>query len=227
MDFTLIKNIFNINVNINKAIKAMFYKTYRVLIKKTKSKIELIKGNLVAHLIEIDINKDKDRLDQFFKNKSFAKIMVIIDDGQRSEDEIHFDNHQTEKLAKLKLKEDSDDNTYRGYYQIDENNYCFINIKENKNVKLWIEYLVQQNIRFSNIYALKDSNYKNEHLFSKQNLIKLYNPKMSPIIISDLINFIMSVTIFGGIILAGIVFLTFFECIKCIENQIEVLRIND
>lgn len=174
-------------------------------------KMDLIINSKVHSSLNGDL-KNKKEADDFFSQSKNARITILIKSIKREEIVKNYSNlseKETRNQAKEFLKSQYNDNRFSALANIDNNNYTYINIEITSFIRDWLDYIMTLNNRIHSIYTLfdQDENIDIINISTKnKNLLKLYNPSISPIIFTELLNFYIGSILKIEIIFMAIIF---------------------
>ncbi len=202
-----------------------------VIIKENSTSAIYLQNKKITNYFSGDIVTQQDNFRRFFKQSRFAKIIVVLANEEQKYIEKTFVSSsldESEKLAKITLKEGYSENVFRG--MIGDNSkahsYVFITIKINKQIEACIKLLLQLPNYLANIlaYAIErkmceekelDEEVQNADNYdatlsyfisAKNNTYKLYHPTISTLMITEKLNFVMNILLAAGISLMIIIF---------------------
>ena len=173
--------------------------------------MDLIINSKVHSSLNGDLNNKKEA-DDFFSQSKNARITILIKSIKREEIVKNYSNlseKETRNQAKEFLKSQYNDNRFSAPANIDNNNYTYINIEITSFIRDWLDYIMTLNNRIHSIYTLfdQDENIDIINISTKnKNLLKLYNPSISPIIFTELLNFYIGSILKIEIIFMAIIF---------------------
>ncbi len=195
-----------------------FYNRFVITLSDEEIKIDLITNNNVHSSLKGDLNNRKE-VDNFFSQSKNGRIIILIKNSKREEISKNYPNlsaKEAHNQAKEFLKSQYNDDRFSALANIENNNYTYINIEITPFIRSWLDYIMALNNRVHSIYTLFDQNKIIDiiHISTKnKNLLKLYNPSISPIIFTELLNFYIGSILKIEIIFMAIIFFTLWRYI--------------
>lgn len=164
-----------------------FYSRFIVTFTDEEVNIALIKNNKIKSSIKGNLNEIKE-LDNFFAQAMNSRIIILIKNREREEFIRFFSKPDSGKEF---LKSQYNDDKFTALAHKD-NQYTYCNINITSFMRRWLDYIMNLNNRIHSIYTVLDLSKEVDILnicSRNNNLLKLYNPSISPIIFSELLNF--------------------------------------
>lgn len=191
-----------------------FYSRFIVTFADEEVKIALIKNNKIKSSIKGNLNEIKE-LDKFFAQAMNSRIIILIKNREREEfikSYKGFSYKDSLSQAKDFLKSQYNDDKFTALEHKD-NQYTYYNINITSFMRGWLDYIMSLNNRIHSIYTVLDLSKEVDILnicSQNKNLLKIYNPSISPIIFSELLNFYL-----GNILKFEAVFIVIIFLILC------------
>jgi hypothetical protein len=200
----------------------MFNGVFEVTIEHNSLKIEYKKsGKIISNFFKEQF--EQNDIDNFFAQDRFAKIIVFIFSDARDEQVTSFAQLSTKEAsykAKMLYKDYCSDDCFSAYYSIDSKSYKYVTIKIDDFIASCLTSILKQKNRIAAFYSKKDIIVENK------NLLKLYNPSISPIVLTEFLNFCMNFMLVGGLALIIIIFSGLWEYEHSLKLKIQQIHEN-